>query len=177
MTRKAPRLRFLQSPQCNAIAIAFSLKPAMLFDSTAAFAHLYLWHVLSSDSYTFFFNTTEELPWRMQTSLRMPTSVCIHFCFVSGISLCFYGFIYTNEYDCFALLWHLQIAQVLSLNLLENPMHVKGARISKFVPLPPKALTLVLFIFILLFYASSQKPSTSSKWHYLSMWNIWFDMF
>lgn len=106
----------------------------------------------------------------MQTSLRMPTSVCIHFSFVSGISLCFYSFIYTNGYDCFAfLLWHLQIAQVLSLNLLENLMHVKGARINKFVPLPPKDLTLVRFIFILFFYASSQKPSTSSKCHDLSI--------
>lgn len=40
-----------------------------------------------------------------------------------------------------------QIARVLSQNLLENPMHAKDALISKFVPLPPKDLTLVRLLF------------------------------
>jgi len=43
----------------------------------------------------------------------------------------------------FFVFWHLQIAQVLSLILLENLMHVKVAQISKFVPLLLKDLTLV----------------------------------
>lgn len=42
-----------------------------------------------------------------------------------------------------------QIARVLSQNLLENPMHAKDALISKFVPLPPKDLTLVRLLFTL----------------------------
>jgi hypothetical protein len=44
----------------------------------------------------------------------------------------------------FFVFWYIQIAQVLSLILLENLIHVKEAQIKKFVPLFPKDLILVL---------------------------------
>ncbi|CAI8606105.1 unnamed protein product [Vicia faba] len=48
------------------------------------------------------------------------------------------------------------IAQVLSLILLENLMHVKDAQIRRFVPLPLKDPTLVLSSFILRYYIFDQ---------------------
>jgi len=64
-------------------------------------------------------------------------------------------YIHMDMIILFFVLWHLQIAQALSLNLLENLMHVKDAQISKFVPLPPKDLILVLFIFFFMHLSSN----------------------
>lgn len=108
------------------------------------------------------FNGERRNPWECQRAYVY----AFPFCFLIFTFVILY--IHMNIIILYFVLCHLQIVQALSLNLLENLMHVKGAQISKFVPLPPKDLTLVLF-FILFFYTYFQRLSISKQWHDLFM--------